>query len=105
MAPPNAERPATDSSVNRPRIDLPDSGINSEITRAGSKGKRIPLAAIKDGGAQMRVEMHPTTVHDYADDMLAGAVFPPVIIYFDGTDYWLADGYHRVEAARKISLK
>ena len=62
----------------------------------------IEIAHIKDGGAQMRVEMRPETVQDYADDMLAGAIFPPVVVYFDGTDYWLADGFHRVEAARKI---
>ena len=62
----------------------------------------IEIARIKDGGAQMRVEMRPETVQDYADDMLDGAIFPPIIVYFDGTDYWLGDGFHRVEAARKI---
>jgi hypothetical protein len=62
----------------------------------------VPLALIKDGGAQMRVEMNVGTINDYADDMLNGAVFPPVVAYFDGTDYWLGDGFHRVEAARKI---
>ena len=65
----------------------------------------IPLASIKDGGAQMRAEMHPETVADYAADMLDGAVFPPVIVFHDGADYWLADGFHRVEAARKIDRK
>ena len=65
----------------------------------------IPLTSIKDGDAQMRVEMHPETVADYAADMLDGAVFPPVIVYHDGADYWLADGFHRVEAARKIDRK
>ena len=62
----------------------------------------IPLTDIKDPGAQMRVEMRPETVNDYASDMLAGAVVPPVVLFFDGSDYWLADGFHRVEAARKI---
>ena len=37
--------------------------------------------------------------------MLDGAVFPPVIVFHDGADYWLADGFHRVEAARKIDRK
>jgi hypothetical protein len=62
----------------------------------------IPLSRIKDGGAQMRVEMRPETVNDYANDMLDGAVFPPVIVFYDGCDYWLGDGFHRVEAGRKI---
>jgi len=63
----------------------------------------IPLARIKDGGAQMRVEMRVETVNDYANDMLDGATFPPVVVFYDGSDYWLGEGYHRVEATRKIS--
>ncbi len=62
----------------------------------------IAISDIQDGGAQMRVEMKPDVVRDYADDMAAGAIFPPVLVYHDGTDYWLADGFHRVAAARKI---
>ena len=61
----------------------------------------VSLSDIQDG-AQMRVEMKPDVVRDYADDMAAGAIFPPVVVYHDGTGYWLADGFHRVEAARKI---
>ena len=64
--------------------------------------RSVPLADIQDGGAQMRVEMDPGTVRDYADDMADGAPFPPIIIYHDGKDYWLGDGFHRVEAARKL---
>ncbi len=62
----------------------------------------IALSDIQDGGAQMRVEMKPERVREYADDMATGAVFPPVVVYHDGTGYWLADGFHRVDAARKI---
>jgi uncharacterized ParB-like nuclease family protein len=64
--------------------------------------EQIPVGSIKDGGAQMRVEMRPETISDYADDMRKGATFPPIVVYFDGTDYWLADGYHRVQASRKV---
>ncbi len=62
----------------------------------------IALSDIQDGGAQMRVEMKPDVVRDYADDMADGVTFPPVVVYHDGTDYWLGDGFHRVEAARKL---
>ena len=62
----------------------------------------IALSNIQGGAAQMRVEMKPDVVREYADDMAAGAVFPPVVVYHDGTDYWLGDGFHRVEAARKL---
>ena len=57
---------------------------------------------IKDGGAQMRAEMRAETVADYADDMLGGATFPAIIVFHDGADHWLADGFHRISAARKI---
>ncbi len=64
--------------------------------------RSIPIAEIGDGGAQMRVEMKPDVVRDYADEMAAGAVFPPVVVYHDGSIFWLADGFHRVAAARKL---
>ncbi len=64
--------------------------------------RSISIADIQDGDAQMRVEMKPDVVIEYADDMAAGATFPPVVVYFDGTEYWLADGFHRVASARKI---
>ena len=64
----------------------------------------IPLAEIQDGGAQMRVEIVEQTVLDYAEDMVDGAKFPPVIVYFDGASYSLADGFHRRLAAEKIGL-
>ena len=62
----------------------------------------IKIDLIRDGGAQMRVEMSEQTITDYAEEMAGGTVFPPVIVYYDGDAYWLADGFHRVEAARKI---
>ena len=64
------------------------------------QGLKIEL--IQDGGAQMRVEMSEQTIADYAEEMSTGTVFPPVIVYYNGDAYWLADGFHRVEAARKI---
>jgi hypothetical protein len=61
----------------------------------------IPINRIKDSGAQMRVEMRAETVNDYANEMLNGAVFPPIVVFGDGKHYWLGDGFHRVEATRK----
>lgn len=32
--------------------------------------------------------------------MLSGIEFDPIVVFFDGGTYWLADGFHRVRAAR-----
>ena len=91
--------------IKKPKRTAPAKVVSAEstVSAEGKAGvKTIPIAAIKDGGAQARVEMRVEIVNEYADDMLLGAVFPPIIVYHDGIDYWLADGFHRVEAARKI---
>ncbi len=54
-----------------------------------------------DGGTQIRVEINNDTVAEYAERILAGDQFPPILAYFDGTTYWLADGFHRYHAFRK----
>jgi len=47
---------------------------------------------------QPRVVMDQATVDEYAAAMANGDEFPPVLVFQEGTDYWLADGWHRVEA-------
>lgn len=70
-----------------------------------ASGERLPLAAIKiDGGTQSRAEIDEATIAEYAEDMSKGDTFPAVVVYFDGTDYWLADGFHRVHAAQRAHL-
>jgi hypothetical protein len=53
-----------------------------------------------DGGTQSRVELNQETVAEYAQAFTAGATFPPVVVFFDGVTYWLADGFHRYFGAR-----
>ena len=55
-----------------------------------------------DGGTQPRTEINYDVVREYAQDMMLGVSFPPIIIFFDGTDYWLADGFHRYYGAKQI---
>ncbi len=57
-----------------------------------------------DGGTQPRHGLNQAVVSEYAEAMLDGAVFPAVTVFYDGTTYWLADGYHRLQAARKAEL-
>lgn len=63
---------------------------------------RVNITSIRiDGGTQPRVAICAETVREYADAMTEGIELPPVTVFFDGTDYWLADGFHRVAAADK----
>lgn len=53
----------------------------------------------RDGGTQSLVKIDEATVSEYAEAMAdPDTVFPPVIVYFDGTDHWLADGFHQLAA-------
>lgn len=65
--------------------------------------KLLRIADIRrDGGTQTRTALDFSTVTDYAEAMKDGARFPPITVYYDGSVYWLADGFHRVAAARQI---
>lgn len=55
------------------------------------------------GGTQARIKTTDDAVESYAEEMADGAVFPPIIVYFDGATYWLADGFHRYLAAKRIN--
>lgn len=52
----------------------------------------------RDATIQARVGLHEPTIHEYTDAMASGRQFPPVLVFHDGETYWLADGFHRVEA-------
>jgi len=56
----------------------------------------------RDGGTQPREGINEATIERYVEDKRNGAQFPPVKVIFDGTDYWLWDGFHRVEADRRL---
>lgn len=54
------------------------------------------------GGTQARVRTNDDAIESYADEMSQGAAFPPITVYFDGTTHWLADGFHRYLAAKRV---
>jgi ParB-like chromosome segregation protein Spo0J len=63
--------------------------------------KKLNILNIRiDGGTQARLQLNQDVVKDYAEAMREGAVFPPIIVYHDGSDYWLADGFHRYFATK-----
>ena len=64
-------------------------------------------ALVLDARLQSRTEIDEATVADYADNIKTGDEFPPVLVYFDGINYYLTDGYHRYHAhkrAEKVSI-
>ena len=66
---------------------------------------RIPLAQIEIGaGTQARTRIDNALAEEYAEAMRDGAFFPPVIVFSDGKNTYLADGFHRVEAARRCGF-
>jgi hypothetical protein len=82
--------------------------ISSGMSTAGSV--MVPLDAIPtDPAGQTRVKVHAAVVREYASEMreqiaAGGLRFPPVVLFSDGKERWLADGFHRVLAARMAGL-
>jgi hypothetical protein len=62
----------------------------------------LPISQLNLSGAtQPRAGLRQDVIDDYAADMRRGDHFPPVTVFYDGEDYWVADGHHRVHAARQ----
>jgi phage N-6-adenine-methyltransferase len=78
--------------------------LGDVLTYARGKTQKIDINAVRvDGGTQMRAGLDDNTVFDYTQAMIATngwGLFPAVVCYYDGTTYWLADGFHRVQAYR-----
>jgi hypothetical protein len=63
--------------------------------------KKLNLLAIRiDGGTQARVALDQAVVTEYAEHMKDGDKFPPIVVFHDGSDHWLADGFHRYFATK-----
>jgi len=63
--------------------------------------KKLNLAAIRiDGDTQAREALSQKKVNEYAELMKDGAIFPAIDVFFDGSEYWLADGFHRYFATK-----
>lgn len=62
---------------------------------------KLELAAIRlDGGTQARVGLDQDVVMEYSENLKEGDKFPPMVVFFDGSDHWLADGFHRYFARK-----
>lgn len=66
--------------------------------------RSIPLDLIKlTAETQSRASIRDDVIQEYREVWEAdpdGNPFPPVVVYFDGTEYWMADGFHRGISAK-----
>jgi len=56
---------------------------------------KLELTKVQKKGTQVRVSTNEATIAEYVESIESGAQFPPIIVYFDGENYWIADGWHR----------
>ena len=63
---------------------------------------KVKIESIRiDGGTQPRVEIDYELVHEYSENI---DQLPPVVVFSDGATNWLADGFHRYHAHKKLNL-
>lgn len=58
----------------------------------------IKTINIGTGELQSRAAINNDIVSEYAEAIKAGAEFPAVVVFNDGAENWLADGFHRFHA-------
>lgn len=76
-------------------LDRLDSELFGDLERVG-RPVVLRLDEIRlDGGTQPRAALNHDVIGEYAEAIQDGAVFPPVDVFYDGANYWLADGFHR----------
>ena len=54
-----------------------------------------------DAGTQARAKIDEELVVEYTDILKGGTIFDPVTLFYDGAQYFLADGFHRYFANRR----
>jgi hypothetical protein len=84
--------------------------MNPAVLSPSGVCQHISLEAIPTQEAsQVRLKIHPAVVRAYAQAMRqqvseGGLRFPAIVLFSDGQRYTLADGFHRVLAAREAGL-
>ncbi len=93
----------------------PASGLVAKLS--GSPSGLVGLSRVRtDGGTQPRASLDEATLTEYSErmalDASGGLVVDPegraweeIVVFDDGESLWLADGFHRVESARRAGLE
>jgi len=73
---------------------------------SGAKEMTLPISALRlDFQPQDKYplqEEEEEGVQDFVDRLRRGEIPPPVLVRFDGTNYFLENGFHRVEAMKRL---
>lgn len=68
--------------------------------------RKVNLNDIRiDGGTQCRVVLNQAKIYEYLEHMKDGDEFPLMEARFDGSTYWLTDGFHRYHAYKLLGMK
>jgi hypothetical protein len=81
--------------------------VSAALEIATADPATIPIADLKrDLELSCRAAgVNNKTAREYAEAMRIGTVFPPVVVFTDSKGvHWLADGFHRTEAAELAGL-
>jgi hypothetical protein len=82
-------------------VTTPVSDEKKSILLGEAKETTLKIKDIRtDGGTQPRGVLDTKIISKYAKEMKEGVAFPPVVVFYDGENYYLADGFHRI-AGRK----
>jgi hypothetical protein len=82
---------------DQPALPIADTPAGNGATRLNPKIIRT------DGGTQARAGLNQDKVNEYAERMAEGDKFPAVTVFYDGSAYWLGDGFHR-HAAHRVAF-
>lgn len=67
---------------------------------------KIDVYSIRtDGGTQPRSELIESVLEEYIEDWKNGSTFPAINVVYDGDNYWLYDGFHRVKSAKRAGIE
>lgn len=84
--------------------------LSQPKNKAAKRVEFVGLDQIRaDGGTQARAGLDESTIEEYAATYQELSYqqngldrMPPIVVYYDGTDHWLADGFHRLSAYRRF---
>ena len=85
---------------------LPTPDVLGDVLGAAPSIAAVDVDRVRiDGGTQMRASLDDDTVQRYVtvlQDAGDAWPFPVITVFYDGQAHWMADGFHRHAAARRV---